>query len=205
MFLVQALLTGAHAATTPKQAHQTAVRRFIQNLGDRGIDVLVDTNLTPAQLDAEYSQMLNSSFDTETIGTYVFGEAWEQTTSQQRKEYLTLFKQYLIKIYGNRLRPYDGEDIYVSKVIEQNEQDIAVGTLIVHPNGATTSVDWIVRKTNDGKFAVVDVIIDGVSQSKTQQAAFASVFSRNGGDIDMLLKALRQNVGKGLSDDGIAK
>ena len=63
---------------------------------------------------------------------------------------------------------------------------------VTHPNGAApTKVDWRVRDTG-GKPMIVDVVVEGVSQSVTQRQEYASIIQRNNGNIDALIKMMQQ-------------
>jgi len=168
--------------------------KFIVDLGDKATEVLVDTTLSPAQLDSKFQEMLGSAFDVETVGEFVVGRTWVRLNQEQRQEYQKLFKEFLLRNYGNRLREYNGEKLKVTQARPQGEHAFVVSTVIVHPFGLSqTSIDWVVRRRGDGKLVIVDVVIDGVSQSLTQRDEFASILARNGGDFGALLDALRED------------
>ncbi len=67
-----------------------------------------------------------------------------------------------------------------------------VPTSFSQPSGRTAvKVDWRVLKPQ-GKLKIVDVIIEGVSMSLTQQQEFSAVIQRNGGQLESLLVSLRE-------------
>ena len=51
-------------------------------------------------------------------------------------------------------------------------------------------------RNKGGKYAIVDVVIEGVSQSVTQRQEYASIIERNGGEINPLLDLMRQRLQK---------
>lgn len=166
--------------------------KFIEELGNQAINVVADKSLAQNERTAKYHDLLRSSFDMQTIGHFVLGRAWNSATQAQRDEYLKLFENAMVKIYGDRLNFYSGEKFQVKAVRKENDKDSVVSSEILHPQGGpVTPVEWRVRETN-GKFAVVDVTVEGVSQSVTQRQEYASILQRNGGNMEELLKLMRQ-------------
>lgn len=186
--------TGAISAATPEQAQQTPAGKFVQDLGNKAIAIIKDQSLTPEQHNNQYRTLLHDAFDVPTIAHFVIGRTWNTATPEQQQEYMKLFEELVIKIYGDRLNFYSGEGFKVTSVRSENNQDSVVLSQITHADGSTsTPVDWRVRDEN-GKLAIIDVVVDGVSQSVTQRQEYASVIQRDGGKIDGLLTLMRQRL-----------
>lgn len=167
---------------------------FIQNLGDEAIGYILDQSLTQAQRSEKYRELLRKAFDMKTIAHFAIGRAWDSATPEQRQEYLQLFEELVLNIYGDRLSFYSGERFEVKGVRRESDRDSVVTSEIKHAGRAqATSVDWRVRNEN-GKYAIIDVVIDGVSQSVAQRQDYSSVIRRDGGRIDGLITVLRQRV-----------
>jgi phospholipid transport system substrate-binding protein len=67
--------------------------------------------------------------------------------------------------------------------------------VIVSPEGKPpVKVDWRVRN-KDGRYKIVDVLVEGVSMSLTQRSDFSSVIQAGGGDVQVLLNHLKQKNG----------
>jgi phospholipid transport system substrate-binding protein len=190
----QAPAPASNVAATPEQAAQTPAGKFIQDLGNRAIGVIADKSLTAEQRSSKYNGLLHEAFDLPTIGHFVLGRAWNTATPQQQQEYMKLFEAIVVKMYGDRLSFYSGESFHVKGVRQENDKDSVVTSEIDHPGGSQpTSVDWRVRQ-NDGKFVIVDVSVEGVSQSVTQRDEYASILQRNNGNIDALLNLMRERL-----------
>lgn len=184
----------ASATQTPEQAQQTPAGKFIQDLGDRAIGVITDKTLDQGRRADKYRAILHDAFDLRTIGRFVIGRAWDTATPEQQRDYMSLFESLVVKIYGDNLNFYAGEKFRVKGVRRENDNDVVVTSAIDHVGGAQpTMVDWRVRQNGD-RFAVIDVIIEGVSQSVTQRQEYASIIQRDGGKIDGLLELMRQRV-----------
>ena len=99
---------------TPEQVRQTQEGKFIQNLGDKSNRIMVDESLTPAQLDAKYHEMLDGTFDIDAINEFVISRTWQQAAPEKKQEYLKLFKEQVIKTYGDHLRFHKNEVFQVN-------------------------------------------------------------------------------------------
>ncbi len=166
-------------------------KSFIASMGDRGINFLGNGSMSAQAKSAEFSRLLNDSFDMSTIGRFALGTYWNQATPAQQQEYQKLFKQMIVKVYSRRFSEYNGQKFEVKSSRQENEKDSVVTSFIVPTDGPQVQVDWRVRNKG-GSYKVVDIIVEGVSMSMTQRADFASVIQRGGGKVDVLLDHLRQ-------------
>jgi phospholipid transport system substrate-binding protein len=183
-----------NAASNSNQAVQTPAVQFIQDIGNRATAVMADKSLVPEQRMQKYREILRDSFDMETIGHFVLGRSWGKATPEQRQTFLQLFEQIVLETYGDRLNFYSGETFHVKGTRRESDKDTVVSSEILHTNGSQpTSIDWRIRDVN-GKVAIIDVIIEGVSQSVTQRQEYLSIIQRNNGNIDGLLDKMRQHL-----------
>lgn len=162
---------------------------FIRNMANRGLGFLGNKDMSYEQKRDEFSALLNDSFDMKTIGRFALGRYWQMASAEQRKEYLELFTKAVINVYASRFEEYDGEAMAVTGHRKHTADDTIVNSVIV-TDGNKVPVDWRVRYKN-GKYQVIDVIVEGVSMSVTQRSDFASVIQRGGGNVQVLLAHLR--------------
>lgn len=176
---------------------QDPAGKFVQGLGDRAIAVVSNKTLTPDVRNEKLRALLRDSFDLHTIGRFVIGRTWLTATPEQQKEYIDLFEALVIRSYGDRLALYTGEGFEVTGARPETEKDTNVTSQIVHPDGSQpTSIDWRIRQ-RDGKYGVIDVVVEGISLSVTQRQEYAAIIQKDGGRIDGLLAMMRQQVGPG--------
>lgn len=202
-FVFVALLSLSGAA----RADDTALSpqgTFIQNLGDKAVAILADKALTPEKREEQFRAMLRDYFDLSTIARFVIGRSWLTATPEQQKEYLGLFESLVVKTYSDRFKLYTGEGFKVRDSRPEGTKDFVINSDITHPDGSpATIVTWRVRQ-KDNKMGIIDVVVEGVSMSVTQRQEYSSVIQRNGGDIEALLKMMRErvNAGQGLNEKG---
>ncbi len=163
---------------------------FVSSMTKQGIDFLADSELSEEQRTKEFHTFLKTNFDMKTIARFVLGRYWRGATIEQKKEYLRLFETMIVDVYATRFGEYNGEQLNVVSSRPDGDRDAIVSSEIVAEN-VTISVDWRIRKKKDGKFKVVDVIVEDVSMSLTQRSEFASVIQRGGGNVEVLLAHLR--------------
>ena len=109
-------------------------------------------------------------------------------------EYVTLFSEYIAKVYAARLSGYSGEQLKVDHSTPHGASDFLVYSTIMpgRDGGDAVPVNWRLERSADGKFRIVDVQVIGAWMSIEQQSQFASVISNNNRDVTKLLDYLRQ-------------
>jgi phospholipid transport system substrate-binding protein len=142
-------------------------------------------------------RIFNEGFDIPTISRFVLGGYWRTASEAQRQDFIALFEAYVIRAYALRFNDYAGEQLKVTAARAEDGDSSMVQSIVTRPGGAPPiKVDWRVNKTDKG-FKITDVVVEGVSMAVTQRQEFASVIQRNGGQIDALLKLLRERTGQG--------
>ena len=98
----------------------------------------------------------------------------------------------VVEIYSGRFFDYGGERFEIRGSRPDGTRDTIVHSFIVPRQGTEIQMDWRVRYKN-GRYQIVDVIIEGVSMSVTHRSDFSSVIQRGGGNIQVLLTHLREH------------
>jgi phospholipid transport system substrate-binding protein len=193
--LVLVLCGGLGSGPAVAQGAPRDAGAFVQSLGDRAIAIITDTALTPADREARFHDIFVSSFDVPAIGRFVLGRHWRSATDAQRAEFLKLFENMIVKIYSNRFTDYKGEQFAVTSSRSAGDSVIVTVDISRPSGGAPVHVDWRVLKV-EGAYKVVDVVVEGVSMSVTQQQDFSAVIQRAGGQIEPLLAVMRERIEK---------
>ncbi|WGF86230.1 MlaC/ttg2D family ABC transporter substrate-binding protein [Marinivivus vitaminiproducens] len=180
--LLLALPGVARAAPSADQAAS-----FIRSLADDLLKLLT-SNLSGAELRKEISGLIVRATNVDLIGRLVLGRYVRTATPQQLQEYQQLFADYVLRSTVDRLQQYDGNTYEVTGARGVTDTDALVDTAITRTGSAPLRVVWRLRET-EGRFAVIDVVVEGISLVVTQRDEFASVIQRNG--FDGLLAQLR--------------
>ena len=166
---------------------------FIQSLGDQAVASLRDNLDSPFEVrEAAFREVMVRGFDIPIVGRFVLGRHWRTATKEQRREYMAVFVDFIVRVYASRFDSYGGELFTARSVIDDESGDKIVRAQIVRPSGGDPiGVDFRVRMRDEG-YKVIDVSVEGISMLHTHRVEFASVVNRKG--IDGLLSDLRARV-----------
>ena len=176
-----------------KTSNTERAEKFIASLSQEGISFLQEKSISENEKREKFRVFLNQNFDLKTIARFALGRYWRSSTKEQKKEYLALFEDMVVDVYARRFGEYDGQNIEILQSRSQGKADILVSSSIIQNNGPKIGLDWRVRNKKDGSLKIIDLIVEGVSMSLTQRSDFASVIQRGGGNVEALLKHLRDS------------
>lgn len=183
------------ALATPVRAADRAAG-LISDLGRRAIEVLTQKQLPEPVREQRFRQLFEEGFDIGTVSRFTLGRYWNTSSEQQRKEFQKLFETYVVKAYTIRFSEYTDQQFKVAGSRPQSDDEFLVNSEIIRPEGGPPiKIDWRVVIGPSGP-KITDVIVEGVSMAVTQREQFASVIQRNGGEVDALLKLLREKIGR---------
>jgi phospholipid transport system substrate-binding protein len=179
---------------------------LISQLVGQAINVIVDKSESEDQREAKFRSLLQTGFDIPRISRFVLGRYWNAATDGQRKEFSQLFEDWIVRTYSARFGQYSGEKIQVTGTRSEGPTTTVVSSQFISPNGAPPAkVEWVVRKSGDNDYTVVDVSVEGVSMALTQRDEIAAVADRNGGTVDGLNHAMQDKIKGAPAPAGAAK
>ena len=182
----------AAAANVPVRAAELAPGPFMEGFGDRAIRVLVDTQPGTTEREVELRRLLNDHFDVDFISRFVLARFWRTASDEEKTEFRRVFEDYLIAAYGRRFSGFNGERFAVGQTFTHDNERVVVRSDVVRASGETLTVDWRVqRRTGDGAWRIVDIVVEGVSMMVTQRSEFAAVLLREG-SVTALNSKLKQ-------------
>ena len=144
----------------------------------------------PAERRAGFNTILNSSFDLPLMGQAALGQHWAKATEDQRVRFLKAAAAAEARAYADRFAQYGGQTVAVGKVSPRANGVFWVDSTINQSEGKPPiKVEWEVQDRGSG-FRITDVKVEGVSMVMTRRSDFSSFISRNGGDVEALIKEL---------------
>ena len=189
VFLVMAPIMAMTSAPAALAGQAEDAADFIKKLGDETVATLAATEVSQDERIAKYQVLVERSFAMKTIARYVLGRNWRAATPEQQTEYLELFRAFVIDNYASKLDSFSGTVFRIVDAQALDEKDTIVSTEVQSPGNPAVLIGYRVRVRN-GKYRIIDVIVEGVSLVATQRSEFASVVDRNG--IEGLLDLLRE-------------
>jgi phospholipid transport system substrate-binding protein len=192
-FLLTALSLLLATATMPVALSAAAAADasdFMNDLWSRSVTVLAK-KVPPAERLARFRQLFRADFDGLAIARFVLGRYWRSASEEERQEFLKLFEDYVVYVYGTRLSDFNGETFRIRSSRTDGDGTIVSTDVFTPGANAPIKVDWRLIPENGG-FKITDVIIEGISLMVTQRSEFASVIQRHGGQVGGLLALMRE-------------
>ena len=162
---------------TPAGAGDAAVE--LQRQADRVVTVLSDQDREPAQRQREVRAIVDETFDFQEAARRTLGRAWADRTEEERATFVRLFVDLLDRAYLRRLDSLDGQRIVVGDDVVETDR-ATVRAAIVARDGERTPMDYVMRRSTDGRWRVVDVSVGGASLLGNYRAQFARLMQTGG-------------------------
>jgi phospholipid transport system substrate-binding protein len=188
-FLGLAVAVLAPAQISAASEYKEGANNFVRALAAEAVSSLTGNSIGENQREKKLRQILRNYFDVKSIARLALGRYWKRASKSQRAQYMTLFEDLIVVTYSNRFKDYSNEKLLIENTIA-NEKYVLVKSLVDRGAQQPIRVDWRVTFT-DGRYKIIDVVVEGVSMVQTQRSEFSSVIRRSGGKVEGLLTALR--------------
>ena len=159
----------------------------------------------PERFYAEVDTLLSPVVDFKGFARGVMASHYKQATAQQRSRFAETFKWSLIRAYALALTDFTEGDVVVlpPQGPPRNPRRQGVRTEI-HTGTEIYPVLYTTTLGPDGAWRIGNINIAGVNIGLTYRSQFASLAAdnRHGGDLDRIIDAWAEFVGKGLEAFG---
>ena len=164
---------------------------FVQSTVNRASSLL-SKDITKDEKIEELKKIAQETVDIKGIGFYTLGPIRKTLNTDQKKEYIKLFNNYFLKSFSSRLAEYTNPEIDVyGKDILNEKYTIVKSLLKGTKDRPEVKIDWRIYTKNPENPLIRDLIIEGLSLARTQKEEFASILNSNDGNIEALLKTLK--------------
>mgnify|MGYP002624175657 CR=1 FL=1 len=188
--LLLSMAGAAAAEPTPTSSVKSTIDEVLAVLSDKAMKAPEKQTERRAKLE----EIIGGRFDYEEMAKRTLPTQWKTLKTEQQKEFVSLFQQFLANSYAGNVDGYSGEQVEYGK--ERLKGDFAeVQTKVVSPKGQIP-LDYRLLKKN-GEWRVYDVVIDGVSLMKNYRGQFARIIDSD--SFETLLEKLRTKTDLGPS------
>ena len=164
---------------------------FVQSTVNRASSLL-SKDITKDEKIEELKKIAQETVDIKGIGFYTLGPIRKTLNTDQKKEYIKLFNNYFLKSFSSRLAEYTNPEIDVyGKDILNEKYTIVKSLLKGTKDRPEVKIDWRIYTKDPENPLIRDLIIEGLSLARTQKEEFASILNSNDGNIEVLLKTLK--------------
>jgi len=177
------------------RAHAGAPLDLVRTSVDRAIQILKDPKLSSRDKKKErvdrLREALDAIFDYEEMAKRALGPHWRQRTPAEQEEFVKLFRDFLERVYSDKIDLYGGEKVRFGREVIDNEV-AQVESTIIQPKGDEIAVVYKLRQVN-GQWKVYDAVVENVSIINNYRSQFDRVISSS--SYEELVKRLREKVG----------
>lgn len=137
-------------------------------------------------------EVIAERFDYSEMSKRALAANWTHLTTEQRKEFVDLFKSFLSDRYAGKIEGYSGEKVqYLSERLE--DQYAEVRTKLV---SSKVDIPMDYRLINKGgRWYAYDIIVDGVSLVKNYRSQFDKII-RSGSYEELTVRLRNRSVGE---------
>jgi phospholipid transport system substrate-binding protein len=187
------------ALTVPRFAGAARPQERIRELLDAVSAVLDDPRLQGPDKEVERQQrvqrIIHDTFAFEQMAREALGAYWAKLTPQQREEFIPLFGDLFERSYNRLVLKFlpGRQTSYGPESIEQ-DRAVVKTTLIVPKMKEQLAVDYRLIETAQ-RWAVFDVVIDGVSIAENYRTQFEKILRTS--SYDTLVQQIRHKLEQG--------
>jgi len=137
-------------------------------------------------------EIVFDKFDFRRMSRRVLGKNWRKATSEQKEQFTKQFKAHLVFTYAMALKEYGGQEIeYLPVQSRKSSFEINIQTRVQLSGGSPIEIDYVLSRSPEGTWKVIDVLVAGVSLVITYRSSFQAEIDRTG--IEGLIEKLKEN------------
>ena len=173
-FLLALFLNSKEAAslTTPTDYMQCAVEEIMAILHDEQLQ-LPEKRIDRRNL---ILTVVRHHFDFREMSKLTLGAEWKGMTESEKEHFVEVFSRLIENTYINKIEAYSDEQIIIQKESIKNDKAL-VPTIIKH-NSLDIPIHYRLYQTDEGKWLVYDVVIEGVSLVQNYRTQFTSIIRK---------------------------
>jgi phospholipid transport system substrate-binding protein len=176
----------------PRFAQAGEPLELVRTAVDKAVQILKDSKLQSQDKKKEridgLREALNPIFDYEEMAKRALGAHWRRRTPAEQEEFVKLFRDFLEKIYSDKVDLYGGEKVRFGR--EVIDKDFAqVESVVIRPKGEEIAVIYKLRQMN-GQWKVYDVVVENISIVNNYRSQFDRIISSS--SYEELVKRLQE-------------
>ena len=182
------------ATNAKANVNEVKAEEFIKNTTSEGIEQIINADISQQEKDKRFYKLLNGALDLDFIGQFVLGRNWKTATEQQRKDFITVYRDLNIATWSKRFNEFKGKTfVFKGTTPSSSKGQVFVNSEVPMDQGAPAKVLWRVREKN-GNYKIVDIVIEGVSLAQASRSEYTSFIKNNPGGLDALIKDLNNRL-----------
>ena len=189
----QALAAGLFAVCTalPSAASNADAVAVVDNLHAALLEIMQNANtLGYAGRRDRIAPVIERSFDLPFITRFTLGRYWSDLSAEKRDAAVQTFSRWTIAHYAGRFNGYSGEQ-FETLSSESERRDRELVRTVLDTKKEKITLDYLLHET-DGKWRIINVIANGVSDLSLKRADYGAVMKSGG--LDTLIAKLNDQI-----------
>lgn len=135
--------------------------------------------------------VITESFDLAFICKVILGRRWDQLSRDEHAQMINTFTRLTITTYAARFDGFSGESFRIVEEKPMNRGRELVRTELVRPSDEPVHLDYVLHQAQ-GRWRIVNVVAEGVSDLSLKRADYGSVIKRDG--FETLIQRLKAQI-----------
>lgn len=176
------------------EVNSAGAENFVKNTTQEGIVEIINSNASQAERDARFEKLFNSALDVKFIGQFVLGRNWRSASVEQREKFIDVYRKLNVKTWSKRFDEFKGKEfIFKGTSPSSSDNQIFVNSVVPMENAQPASVVWRIKE-KDGKFKIVDIIIENVSLAITARNEYSAFIKKSPDGLNGLIADLEKKI-----------
>ncbi len=176
------------------EVNATEAENFVKETTQKGIVEIINSNASQAERDARFEKLFNSALDLKFIGQFVLGRNWRTASAEQRDKFIDVYRKLNVKTWSKRFDEFKGKEfIFKGTSPSSSDNQIFVNSVVPMENAQPASVVWRIKE-KDGKFKIVDIIIENVSLAITARNEYSAFIKKSPDGLNGLIADLEKKI-----------
>jgi phospholipid transport system substrate-binding protein len=147
---------------------------------DNVLEILRDQSLEGEEKREEKKESLrrviHERFSYATMSQLSLARHWKKRSDEEKKAFIEMFGQLLEEIYVSKIDDYTGEEVvYVKEFVRGKKAQVYTKIIT---DTVEIPIDYRMYKTEDGKWMVYDLVIEGVSLVGNYRSQFDQILRK---------------------------
>jgi phospholipid transport system substrate-binding protein len=156
--------------------------QLVQSTTDNAKKIILDSNIKIADKKKKIEAIALDVVDVDGLGRFTLGSSRKDLSESQLKKYTQIFRVFFAKNISSRLQNYSDQNIKVTGSKKISDNYVLVNSkMISKKDNQEIKIDWRVFNINN-KLVIRDLVVEGLSLTKTQREEFGSILASKGFD-----------------------
>lgn len=121
----------------------------------------------------------------------VLGKHARTLSKEELREFVDVFRDYLLGNYAALLNDYDGQQVeFLPVTVTNKSKEVGVKGIMKNENGPETNFVFKMRKMRSGEWKVYDIIAEGISMVDAKRSEFSPIIRTEG--VNALILKLKE-------------